>query len=47
VEKVENRSYCEEKSKENVGSVANTGKITKKDVLPTIKRSSSVNSRKS
>jgi NIMA (never in mitosis gene a)-related kinase 1/4/5 len=43
----ENRSYCEEKNKENVGSVANTGKITKKDVLPNIQRSSSVNSRKS
>jgi hypothetical protein len=43
----ENRSYCEEKNKENVVSATNTGKITKKDVLPTIKRSSSVNNRKS
>lgn len=43
----ENRSYCEEKNKENVASVANTGKITKKDVLPTIQRSSSLNNRKS
>lgn len=43
----ENRSYCEEKNKENTISVANTSKITKKDVLPNIQRSSSVNSRKS
>lgn len=43
----ENRSYCEDKNKENVASVANTGKITKKELLPTIQRSSSLNHRKS
>jgi NIMA (never in mitosis gene a)-related kinase len=43
----ENRSYCEDKNKENVASAANTGKITKKELLPTIQRSSSLNHRKS
>jgi hypothetical protein len=44
----ENKSYCEEKNKENKENMlnfVNTNKITKKDQLPNIRRSSSLNSK--
>lgn len=41
----ENRSFCEEKNKENVLNFVNTNKITRKDQLPTLKRSSSLNNK--
>ena len=41
----ENKSYYEEKNKENLHNFVNSNKITRKDQLPSIKRSSSLNGR--
>ena len=46
VDKVmENKSMCDDKNKENTLNFVNSNKITRKDVLPTIKRSTSLKSR--
>ena len=46
VDKVmENKSMCNDKNKENTLNFVNSNKITRKDVLPTIKRSTSLKSR--
>ena len=42
---MDNKSCCSEKNKENVFNFVNSNKITKKDQLPSIKRSSSLNGR--
>lgn len=41
----ENKSFCEEKNKENLHNFVNSNKITRKDQLPSIQRSSSLHGR--
>lgn len=42
----ENKSFCEEKNKENLLNFVNSSKITRKDQLPNIQRSSSMQGRR-
>jgi len=42
---MDNKSVCEEKNKENLHNFVNSNKITRKDLLPSIKRSSSLHGR--